>query len=376
MTTILQASGGADLLSLVPLLTGFRPQRSLVLLPFTGPRTCGALRLDLPPGPDALETTGDGAAGIDAFAATAIGMACRIPDVDAVAIIVYAEEEPMLGGVLPRADLVEQLSRRASMCGLRIVEALCSGNEEWADYRSPDDPPLPLSALPSAPRVPGVGAVDPDQRSGAVLPVVERGEKRAVRDAVRALDRSPGLRTVLFSPPPLDPARLTEALGIDGAVPFFERALVDASALSTAESAALIWMLDRPLLRDVALVQWARDESTGAAALTAQLEFDGDRSVFPTDIGEVILGRGPRPDGGRLRAALAIVRNAAAQAPRSHRGGALAAAAWLSWALGRSTHAGRYLDQAEAIGRVPPFGDLLRTLINAAVLPDWAFVRP
>ena len=51
----------------------------------------------------------------------------------------------------------------------------------------------------------------------------------------------------------------------------------------------------------------------------------------------------------------------------------MAAAAWLSWALGRSTHAAHYLDQALATDSELTFAQLLRTVVDAGMLPDWSF---
>ena len=48
MTTIIHAAGAAEFLGLIPSIAGFTPQHSLVLLPFHGTRTHGAMRVDLP----------------------------------------------------------------------------------------------------------------------------------------------------------------------------------------------------------------------------------------------------------------------------------------------------------------------------------------
>ena len=48
MTTIVKAANAAQFLSLVPKMLGYRPTRSLVLIPFAGSRSIGAMRFDLP----------------------------------------------------------------------------------------------------------------------------------------------------------------------------------------------------------------------------------------------------------------------------------------------------------------------------------------
>ena len=79
------------------------------------------------------------------------------------------------------------------------------------------------------------------------------------------------------------------------------------------------------------------------------------------------------PDPTRLSAALALVRRAAASAPRDRRPGPLATCAWLSWALGRSTHAEVYAAQALEIEPEHGLAEIVRSFVLAGHLPDWAF---
>ena len=60
-------------------------------------------------------------------------------------------------------------------------------------------------------------------------------------------------------------------------------------------------------------------------------------------------------------------------APR--RAGALAVCGWLSWALGRSTHADRYARKALAAEPDHGLASIVRSFVSAAHLPDWAFRR-
>ncbi|MGG1910568.1 DUF4192 family protein [Microbacterium sp. NRRL B-14842] len=76
-----------------------------------------------------------------------------------------------------------------------------------------------------------------------------------------------------------------------------------------------------------------------------------------------------------MTAGLALVRHLAAYADDQERPNLLAAAAWLSWALGRSTHATVYTDRALAIDPDHGMSQIVATLCSAAVLPDWAFAR-
>lgn len=376
MTTILHASSAAELLSVIPVLTGFAPRRSVVLVPFAGSRAGSALRFDAP-SPPSLDT-----ADVEAVAATAVGLACRVPDTDAIAIAVFTDEAltpgAAPGGPLPGAPIAEQIIRRARACGLRIVEALCVGGEGWADYLDPLAAVKANDALPPTPEVPGLARIGADQLSGADLPAADRSGRqevaRALRDLERALDAGPP-RTRGRRGTRVDPRAFAAMLSLDDLPALLDDALETPENRPPFVSAALIWVLARPIFRDVALVQWARGREAGSRALDAQLAASAEGTPVPADLGEVLLGRGSRPDPDRLGIALLLARNLAALAPRAERPGVLATAAWLAWALGRSTHTARYLDLAAAIDPEHSFCRVLRATIGAGILPEWAFWR-
>lgn len=397
MTTIVHAAGAAELLAAIPVLTGFTPRDSVVLLPFRRSRTAGALRFDLPPdpahdpapdpahdpapGPALAEPPGRSAAAtVEEFAATAIGLACRIPDTDAVAIAVYTDTGSGTGVRAdgpPAAPLVEQLIRCAEACGLHVVEALHVGDGSWSDYRDPTAPPHPLSEIPALPPVPGFAGPAPDQFSGTELPTPGLLATEAVGRALIALERVLGPAAPHRAAPArserIDPRAHEAALLLDDLPAFLEEALNAPESASPFATAGLIWILNRPALRDVALVQWASSIDQGDRALAAQLSHGATGRAVPADVGGVLIGRGARPDADRLGVALTLLRHTVALCPRPVRGGPLAAAAWLSWAIGRSTHAARYLDQAQEVDPALTFARLLRGVVEAGMLPDWAF---
>lgn len=366
MTTVLRASGSAEFLSIVPSLAGFTPTESLVLLPFRGPRTYGAMRLDLPHDRD------DPADYADA----AIGLVSRVDRTDAVALVVYTDDavqQTRDGLVLPFAVEVDELLGRAEDAGLRIVDALCVTSDGWSSYL--DDGPQIRSLDRCAPEVPGIGDVSGDQHSGAALPAADFAGKervgRTLRDITALLERgsTPGETGTE------DPQAIAALVLLEDIPAFFETVLASPEGLPPFATAALLWCLERPLFRDVALMQWATDVRGGERTLEAQLDFAGAKTAVPDDLGDVFLGRGPTPDPARLGAALSLVRTAAALAPRAMRPAALTAAAWLSWALGRSSHAAQYLDLVRAIDPEYGLAALLATMIDAAMLPEWAFRR-
>ncbi|MBS1697454.1 MAG: DUF4192 family protein [Actinobacteria bacterium] len=375
MTTIVHAAGAAELLAAIPVLTGFTPRDSVVLLPFRRSRTAGALRFDLPRAAPARPP--DEASTAAEFAATAIGLACRVPETDALAIAVYTDGEPGRDEALPAAALVTELMRRAEACGLHMVEALHVGTGHWSDYREPLAAPHPLSEVPEPPPVPGFVGPAPDQLSGVELPTAGLLAAESVGRALLALERVLGpagpQRT---APPPggrVDPRAHEAALLLDDLPSFLEEVLDTPETPSPFATATLVWILNRPALRDVALVQWASSIDHGDRALAAQLCHSATGCDVPDDLGGILIGHGPCPDRDRLGVALTLVRHIVSLAPRDARGGPLAAAAWLSWAIGRSTHAARYLDQAQEADPELSFAQLMRAVVDAGMLPDWAF---
>ncbi|MFT4260293.1 DUF4192 family protein [Microbacterium sp.] len=363
MTTILKASDSAEFLGIIPALAGFAPTSSLVLLPFHGKRTYGALRLDLPDDECDAE-----------YADTAVGLVTKVDDADAVAVVVYVDDVPQSthdGLVLPRLGLVDDVLAAVKEAGLRLVDALCVMPHGWASYLEDDPELLPLPEAHAAAR----DHAARDQRAGAGLPLADLAEKervgRAVRDLDAVLDRDGGGR--------LDGSENPQALAaltlLEDMTWFFESLLEDPAEQPPFVTAALLWCLHRPILRDVALLQWATSYAGGEQAFDEQLDMSTCGGLYETELNAVMIGRGPRPDPARLERALEIVRLAAARAPRAMRAGPLTLAAWFSWALGRSTHAGVYLALVREIDPGYGLAGLIRTVIDAGMLPEWVFRR-
>ena len=364
MTTIIRATDSAEFLGLIPALAGCTPRRSLVLLPFEENRSYGVMRLDLPR-PDTP---------LAELVASLIGMICRVPHTDAVAIVVY-DDVALDDARLPWTELVDALADRAEACELRVVDRICVGADAWACYG--EDGLHPLSEIPAAPTVPGIGDVSIDQHHGAELPPVDAQERRNVSAALDALrgvldERLAGQE---LSEGRHNPQALDAAARLDDVPAFFERMLEPAEARDPFDLAALAWCLNRPLFRDVALVQWARDQREGLRALGAQLAYRDRAAAIPESLGGTLLGAGPRPDPDRLRNAQELARRLAPQLDGTDRVGPLVAAAWLSWALGRSTHAAAHIEQALALSPEHSMANLLASVLHAGLLPDWAFTR-
>lgn len=333
MTTLLKATSPAELLGLIPTLAGFTPRESLVLLPFRGTRTGGAMRIDLP-GPSA---------DLDAYAATVVGLLCQIPQLTAVAVAVY--DEAPVTTPLPRHELAVRLLDRIDACGFEVIEAMYVGADDWAVYFDEGAQRHPLAEVPLPPAVPGVGDVSGDQRAGAQLIPPPPGARKALREAL-------GRRSPVSAQRPEDvPALADEAL---------------TGPPDVDQDAALVAMLNAPLCRDIALAHWAR-----GGEVTARGPRDPSRAMAT-----VLAGMGPPPDVDRVRLALALCRRLAALAPAAQRSGPLVAAAWLSWALGRSSHADEYLQQVLRRDPEHRLAGLLVAALAAGMLPTWVFAAP
>ncbi len=364
----MKASGSAEFLGLVPALAGFTPTQSIVLTPFEGKRTYGALRIDLPDEEPA------------AFAERAIALANRVERSDAVAVVVYCDESAQPTGdglVLPHRIVVEEVLAAAEAQRLGIVDALCVTPEGWASYLDEDPELHPLDTIRPAASPPAAHDVEGDQHAGTDLPVyglllTEKVGRvlLALDDIVQSADDEredevEGERLEAFA----------AALLLEHIPELFEAAVDFPDDPPPFVCAALIWLLDKPVYRDVALAQWAGDLAAGHDALVSQRAHQRTRALPSAQSCQVMVGEGPRPDISRLHAALRTARALAALAPQARRIGPLALAAWLSWALGRTSHSEKYLDEVRRIAPDYSFGQLLSDLFRTRPLPEWAFDR-
>jgi hypothetical protein len=368
MSTVIRVSSPLSLLSLVPRLLDCTPRRSLVLVPFAGSRSLAAVRVDLP---------ADDNPDLPRIASTLVGMACKVPLTDAVTVVIYTDDAVADRGALPHGALVDAVLGRAHICGLRVVEALVVGADGWGSYLDPS-----VGGTHAIDEIAAAGPDLPesvpqhDQIAAAALPTVDLAEKermgRALEDVDLLLD-VPRRRNSLSVPR----RRCAEAILDELADPpaLFESVLEPLTGTSGLHRLiSLAFALERPLLRDVALMQWVGDIAAGDAAFHAQTRFP-DGEGYPEDIARPMWGEGASPDLDRLLVALDRCRRVAATAPRTRRPGALAACAWLAWATGRSTHAASYAQTALEIDPAHGLGGIVLTLADHGRLPEWLFER-
>ncbi|MDQ1074498.1 hypothetical protein QE406_000736 [Microbacterium testaceum] len=368
MSTVIRVSSPLSLLALVPHLLHCTPRRSLVLIPFAKSRSLAALRVDLP---------ADDSPDLPRVASTVIGMACKVPLADAVTVIVYTDDAVVGSDPLPHGALLDAVRERAHICGLRLVDALVVGANGWSSYLDPaiagehglDEISAAGPELPEA-------SPHHDQAAGASLPTVDLAEKerlgRALDDVDRLLD-IPRRRDRLS----VSRRRAAEAILDELSDPpaLFESVLDPLSAPDGRHRlASLAFALERPMLRDVALMQWVGDITAGDAVFQAQTRFP-DGVGYPEDLARPMWGEGAQPDLDRLLIALERCRQVAATTPRSRRPGPLAACAWLAWATGRGTHAAFYAQSALEIDPEHGLGAIVLTLADSGRLPEWLFER-
>lgn len=334
--TIVKAAGPGDFLAIVPALLGFTPRNSAVLVPFNGSRTIGAMRVDLPP-----------AASTDEVAATLIGYICRVQSVTGVAVVLYTDADA--ASVRPLGDLIV---KRADQCGLEVIDGLYVATEGWGRLRS-EDAPRSLDEIRVPDSLAGSVAADQAEASAAAPLSPERAAMIAESGAA-------------FDPDAADYCAAFERLC---AVP-------DPTEVTAEDAALLMFVLERPMLRDVALVQWASDRESGEAALPAQLGYAiGVDVPEMRDAVRVLAGEAARPTPARLTNALAIVRHVSDAALTQPRAGSLAVSAWLAWGLGRSSLASKFAREAVELDAEHGLAKIVATLCELGHLPSWVYLR-
>jgi hypothetical protein len=395
MTTIIRAESAHDFLALVPALVGYRPARSVLCVAFSGNRTGGVLRHDLP------ET----AAAADALVRSVVGTVCRLPDADAVVPVVYTERR-FDGGGIPHRDLLDDLVRRAEEAGFLVRDALCVGADGWGSLLDEELPPggRPLSLIDDSPAALRADEHGPFAESPTALVRVPEPDPALVREMDRMLAALGRVNDALGAPDAtidrrdgvaLDTvAAIEQELG-DGLDPVVAgEQLAEDESRSAARLAWLIHLLGCPAFRDAIMLQVAFGAVIGELALdsaeeAAERARQSGRTLDDLMHGEMdeavvesveeflvrlLLGRAAaRPDPERVGRALDTLVLAIANAPRAQRAGALCAASWLAWALGRGSAAGALVDLALESDPEHGMAIVLARLFGSGALPEWVF---
>ena len=377
MTTIIRAEAAHDFLALVPALAGFHPERSLLCVAFSGNRTAGVLRYDLP------RRARDRAP----LAATIVGTLCRMRGVDAVVPIVYTEARFGTGRGMPQRTLLGMLTARAEEAGFLVRDALCRAADGWGSLLDPTTPATghPLALIDGSPvtRLAGdLREVATSPSASAALPAAEPEVADRIAEALDQLageGREVALRRLGENG---DPVTLVEAL------------LRRDEVHPPLRLAWFLHLASIPAMRDAMMLQVGFGALIGAAAHDDAIDTSERAAAHQETIDELVVRESAagatgevsemlsrlmigqsqlRPDVRRVERALAVLRRTIANAPPSHRIGPLCIAAWLSWSLGRGSAAGAFIDRAVEIDPGHSMAGLLAALIGSGTLPEWAF---
>jgi hypothetical protein len=364
MTITRKAATAADFLKLVPRMIGYMPERSVVVVPFNGSKSVGVMRFDLPP-----------VDGFEPAMASILGIALQVPNITALVPIVYTDDTALEGLGLP---ILHEFNERAHHAGMHLSDKLIVASDGYVSGFDPDLTVKPLSDL-TQDDDPDLPAMQASILSGTELPTVELGDFESVQAAMSALKGTIATLTGEEQAPGFDAANVEAILTVamlDDLPELYEQALTWVPKdLPTYTVAALGWCFARPALRDIALVQWCGSRDDGDRALEAQLSWE-QGVEYPADLALQMWGEGPQPNPERLIKALAIVQHAAAYHEGEAKAGLLATAAWISWALGRSTHAEHFAKQATHYEPDHGLAEIVQSFVRAGHLPAWAFIRP
>lgn len=377
MPNVIRGASPADLIALVPALTNMHPRNSVVLIAFAGKLTHAALRFDLP--------AADSPLVIKRVVTTMVGTFCKIPGADGVVPVVCTDGE--FGS---HAAFVKVLERRLDQSGFQVRDALCHASSGWGSYLDTDVPPggHPLAEIADAAArhpelMPVTEAPLPDcdelsrQRMRKQLAGL-RGRMAALRARTDELDGLAGLNDVDLDALD-DPWELGDLAPLADLPLLAEEALDwDAPAIDT-RGALLLLAVQGPPARDLIMLQWASELAFGDAMFAPDSCMGLEAARTYTDVdkaaSDIMIGRGPKPDAARLRRGIAVLRALVARADDADRPAPLCMLAWLSWALGRGSLAGHYIEMARAIDPAYSMAELLDTMMSNGMMPEWVFER-
>ncbi|MDO5052744.1 MAG: hypothetical protein Q4E05_07630 [Pseudoclavibacter sp.] len=138
---------GEALSALVELIGGL-PRDSLVLLPMSGTRGEGVLRIDLP-------RRGPGGTDSESWAHAVLSLLLCRPGADGMLGLICVDEPAQPAGRVPRAALARILHETAHRAGLHCVLLMWITRESWGRYPGPAEPaqtPRPREGLRGAAR--------------------------------------------------------------------------------------------------------------------------------------------------------------------------------------------------------------------------------
>lgn len=326
MTNVIKAASPADFLRVVPSMLGYIPVDSLVIVPMAGTRSLGGLRLDL--------QTDDTAAD---FANTALGLVIRVEGITGYVAAVYTSDSRDSHGAL-----LDALDAAAIAFGLPTLDLFTVGVDGWRSRFADGD----LDQIKPDPRLAPLAAT----HTQPVMPAPMPGVIEAILEMIEGEE-----------PPSLE------------AMPDFG----DRLARAEVDLAELVVIALSPRLRDTALLAAVRGIEVGEHAVISQRAYEEGTGDYSASLAGTMMGVGVRPDPQRLEAALQACLLAASSVEDvpEMSSGVLSVASWLSWALGRSSHADWLAKRALADEPGHGLSEILVSFVAAGHLPEWAFTR-
>lgn len=363
MTTTIRAKSPADLLATIPVLVGFVPVQSVVFLVLRGSAQNAVMRVDLP---DAASP-----AILKRFATQAIGMLCKVTDVEAIVLAVHTNETA--GAGLPHTEFVDILLRRLRQAGFKVHDALCRASNGWGSYLDSDTPSggHPLSDVEdSAAKFPPAARLAPPV---ALIPdATPAARERMQRDLARCQELVAALDDSDDDPPELEP--------LADLPMFVEEALAWDAAEREANGALLLFAIQSPAVRDATMLQWAFGFELGDDIYDETRRFARDRVDLENErsnmLAGLLMGNGPRPGRTRINRGIELLLALVSSVEPQYRPAPLCMLAWLCWARGSGTRAGKFIDEAKSIDAGYGMAELLDTMLANGMLPDWAFIEP
>jgi hypothetical protein len=347
MTTTAKANDASQLLAMVPPLIGYQPVESVVIVPFNDRRSLGAMRFDVE---KFLSSPNEATS-------TALGLTAKVEGVTAFFAVVYTEHVDQVKPALVAFD------KRAREIGLSIFDLAYVSSTEWALFsegkaRSLDE--LDTSIVPATVAKPSGGVLD-----GTELPTLSETQVHLMQRTAQEYARSFGS---------VDDEAHSIAVAM---IPSVASALLNVAPEDFEISEHIVgWATEvflTPALRDVAFVTWMLGLEAGEQALTAQLDWQSG-AEYPAEFAAPMWGQGATPTPQLLKLVLELARTAAAAAADDKRkAAALGVAAWYSWALGLSSHAGHYATLSLELDPEYGLSEIVEQFVHVGHLPEWVF---
>lgn len=339
-----------DILAYVPHALGFHPRNSAVLLLIDDDRLEATLRVDLPSTDEHLD--------LKIWNAQVVRLLHRIPNIEDVAVVIYAPEISGNQQCVPLANLVSELEDALAQQDIRIRHAWCrQGSRIW-NYDTADGsdvqeiPALDTNETNLSMVFAGSSPLDqPWDGSGVpkwsntdeVLQLLEVHEANLVV-SLEAWNESLSR-----------PANETTAA-------------LHADPLKTA---MLVGSLQTKLVRD--LLPFLAGEGIESALDTLFGISIDEREAAVAPLADYLLGRGRyAPDWQRVDRLWEVCRDLLGVAQGEPRQALLCILAWIEWARGRGSMALVLLNQAVLENETYELARLLQKLMEHGVMPAWA----